>query len=357
MDVIQKRFPILAVKILNNLDDQSLLKYKKSNRDNCEFLNQERFYWMRILTKYRKKYNEYFETCEEYWRKAISKTPTGFVKKLAIAVFIFFKTVSNGFLKIHFCPKEDKFSPLTPILVAAYDGDLNLFQYMDEKTSGANQAKSETSPIHLAAYRGNMTICRLLLDESDNSKQGLTTLHYAALAGHLDVYQLVYDRVVVKNPKIVTTGQTPLHLASAIGHLEITKFIIDREDDKNPAGYNGMTPLHDAAGNGHLEVYKFIFRNVSNKNPRDDDGNTPLHFAASRNHLDICKFILENITVKTPKNDYGDTPLHHAAFLGHLDICKLIFDYVDEKTLMVAMVTHHFTLLLLEGMWMYASFL
>ena len=127
MDVIQIRFPTLAVKILNNVDDQSLLKYKESDKDNCEFLRQERFYWMRILKKYRKKYNEYFETCNESWRKAISKTPTGFVKKLAMAVFNFFKSVSNHFLKIHFCPKEDKFSPLTPVLIAAYDGDINLF--------------------------------------------------------------------------------------------------------------------------------------------------------------------------------------------------------------------------------------
>ena len=120
MDVIQIRFPTLAVKILNNLDDQSLLKYKKSNRENCEFLSQERFYWMRILKKYRKKYNEYFETCKESWPKAISKTRTGFVKKLAMAVFTFFKTVSDSFLQIDFCPKEDKFSPLTPVLIAAY---------------------------------------------------------------------------------------------------------------------------------------------------------------------------------------------------------------------------------------------
>ena len=58
MDVIQIRFPTLAVKILNNLDDQSLLKYKEFDRDNCEFLSKERFYWIRILKKYMKKYNE-----------------------------------------------------------------------------------------------------------------------------------------------------------------------------------------------------------------------------------------------------------------------------------------------------------
>ena len=64
MDVIQKRFPTLAVNILNNLDDKSLVKYKESNKENCEFLVQERFYWIRIL----KKYNRYFETSKESWQ-------------------------------------------------------------------------------------------------------------------------------------------------------------------------------------------------------------------------------------------------------------------------------------------------
>ena len=104
MDVIQKRFPTLAVNILNILDDQSLLKYKESNRENCEFLGQERFYWIRIL----KKYNEYFETSKESWKMSISKIKAGFVKKLAMATMNFFKTASVDFRKGHFHPKKDR---------------------------------------------------------------------------------------------------------------------------------------------------------------------------------------------------------------------------------------------------------
>ena len=118
MDVIQIRFPTLAVEILNNLDDQSLMKYKESNRDNWKFLCQERFYWIRIL----KKFNDYFETSRETWRKAISKTSAGIVKKLAIAVFTFFKTESDNFIELHFSLKGDH-SPFIPVLIAAYDGD------------------------------------------------------------------------------------------------------------------------------------------------------------------------------------------------------------------------------------------
>ena len=49
MDIIVERFPTLAVNIFKNLDDQSLVKFKKAGRDYFTFIIQERFYWIRIL--------------------------------------------------------------------------------------------------------------------------------------------------------------------------------------------------------------------------------------------------------------------------------------------------------------------
>ena len=140
MDRIQLRFPTLAENILNNLEDQSLQKYKDSTRDNYDFLTNERFYWIRIL----KKYNKYFETSKESWKKAISKTPTGDVKKIALAVLKFFHTESEEFIKMNFCLNEDQLPQLTPLIIAAYDGDLNLFEKMIQKTFVPHQAKVGT---------------------------------------------------------------------------------------------------------------------------------------------------------------------------------------------------------------------
>ena len=61
MDFIVRRFPTLAVNIINNLDDKSLVKFKDANRENNAFMDQERFYWIRIL----KKNSEYFETSKD----------------------------------------------------------------------------------------------------------------------------------------------------------------------------------------------------------------------------------------------------------------------------------------------------
>ena len=240
-----------------------------SNKENCEFLVQERFYWIRIL----KKYNVlYFETSKETWKKAISKTPCGIVKKLATAVITFLKRDSDYFKTPHITMKKEH---LTPLLIAAYDGDLDFFQKLNEKNSDPNQTKSEISPIHFAAYRGNLTLCKLLLNESEN-KNSCGILHFAALGGNLEVYKLLYDAAVVKNPKLPYCGTTatPLDLASIEGHLEILRFIIDNQDDKNPVQSNGVTLLHEAASRGKLDNCRIIIGNITDKNPAATNGST-----------------------------------------------------------------------------------
>jgi hypothetical protein len=260
MDVIQIRFPTLAVKILNNLDDQSLIKYRKSNRDNWKFLDQERFHWIRIL----KKFNRYFETSRETWRKAISQTSAGIIKKLAIAVFTFFKTEFKSFIEIHFSLKGDQCPPFIPVLIAAYDGDLNFFQQMNEKSSELKQPQSKTKPIY-------------------------TALLYAALGGHLEVYQLFYDSAKVKNPKLDEIGNTPLHFAASRNQIDICKSILENITAKTPKNNEGSTPLHYAAFCGHLDICTLIFDYVDERTPSDIDGNTPLHLATIYGHLDVCK--------------------------------------------------------------------
>ena len=364
MDIIVRRFPTLAVNIFNNLDDQSLVKFKKADRESFEFINQERFYWIRILIKY----NELFETGKESWNISISKTPAGFVKKLAMAVLTYF---NDDQLKEEFDLPENE--QLTPLIIAAHDGDVNFFRQVKEKIFNLNQTWSgfDTSPINIvAAYKGHIALCRHLMIESEDkifNKDRETPLLIAAAFGHLEVFKLFYAVAEVKNPTLEeeglegrtllhiaacggnseicksimesednknpsdNTGTTPLHIAVAKGHFDICSIIIDIITNKNPVDNRGRSALHSAALYGQLDIYKLIYRNVVDKTPRNLYGNTPLHNAASKGKLDICKFILENTAVKNPRGRGGETPLHFAAKQGHFDVCKLIFEYVDKK--------------------------
>ena len=369
MDTIAKRFPHLAVNISNNLDDQSLVKFKEANRENSEFMIQNPFYWIRIL----KKYNDYFETSNESWKKSISNTPIEFVRKLAMAALNFFKTASEDiedFIEVHFHPRNKE--PLTPLHIAAYDGDLNFFQEVKKITFTINQNlnQSQIAPIHLAAYRGHIALCKQLLEEWDKiwdtyGKYEAVGLLYAAVAGHLEVYKLFHTVQEIKIHKLkcvcsyISRGimpdqhvhmllrvpiyfwdeKTPFHYAAEKGHTEICKFIIERAEDKHPTDIDGRTPLHLAVLNGHLDICCTIIDNVANKNPADNNGVTPLHLAAESGHLDICSIIVDNIcciimdnvTNLNPADNAGKTPLHLAAKNGHLNICKIIIDSILDK--------------------------
>ena len=86
MDDLCERFPLVAKMVLNNLDDQSLTNCKIVNRKLNNFIENERFYWIRIL----KKYVLNFVSFSDSWRKVIKKAPIEIVKELAIASQEFF---------------------------------------------------------------------------------------------------------------------------------------------------------------------------------------------------------------------------------------------------------------------------
>ena len=169
-------------------------------------------------------------------------------------------------------------------------------------------------------------------DETCHPKDyfGATLLHSAATDGNLQVYELLTEKALDKNPQN-NFGITPLHLAAHYGHLEICQLIIENVQDKNPDNKRKWTPLHDAAMNGHFEICKLIIHYNHNKNPKDDSGVTPLHLAASYGKLQVFKLLLINVIEKNPANIHGDTPLHHAASNGNLEMCELIIGQIQDK--------------------------
>ena len=93
MEIICKRFPHVGKLVLNRLDDQSLARSKEIDRRMKNFLENERFYWIRILMKYKRN----FEGFEESWNNVIENAPIAILQQLALAVQEF-KVSSNVFL-------------------------------------------------------------------------------------------------------------------------------------------------------------------------------------------------------------------------------------------------------------------
>ena len=55
METICKRFPHLAERIFDQVDDQSLDKCKEISEEVLEYLENERFFWIRTIKKYQSK--------------------------------------------------------------------------------------------------------------------------------------------------------------------------------------------------------------------------------------------------------------------------------------------------------------
>ena len=67
-----------------------------------------------------------------------------------------------------------------------------------------------------------------------------------------------------KNPQDFNL-RTPLHNAAAKGHLKVCKLLMDNTNDKNPIDHHGNTPLKRALTFGHLEVCKLLTNNVEDE--------------------------------------------------------------------------------------------
>ena len=112
MEEIFMRFPRVSQRILNNLDNQSLIRSKEVSRVIAEYVENEKFYWIRII----KKYAGNFEGFEESWKEVIRRTPLDIVKQLALTVEEFFKSYTD--------------KKVAPLHIVAEKGTFQLFQYI-----------------------------------------------------------------------------------------------------------------------------------------------------------------------------------------------------------------------------------
>ena len=110
---IFKRFGVAGAMILDNLDDQSLVRSKAASKEIAEFLENEKFYWMRIIIKNKDKFQGY----EESWKEVINKIPVNRIKELGISVLEHVEDVGK----------------VSSLHVGAKNGSLDLYQYIITK--------------------------------------------------------------------------------------------------------------------------------------------------------------------------------------------------------------------------------
>ena len=309
-----RRFPHIGEQIFDSLDNPSLLKCKEVSRSWHDFIDEQRFPWVRMIQKYVKESNKNYTDCPKHWCQLFMGIN---VKSL--------KCFAN----------------------LMHDG----ISYL--RRQGYTSSSHELTPLHFAtqyAYEHNNEIMTPIIkgllkverEKAPRDKNGNTPLHIVATSGNFEIAKLLLGVLENKNPKN-NDGDTPLHCAAFDGNIKIAELIIKNIDDKNPVNGFQETPLHYAASAGRLDIFTLIFENVQEKLPKDHVGDTPLHKAADDkfglcklykrcnpsmkgkcNHREICKFILDNVKETNSENHKGKTPLLLAIESNHSSVIDIL---------------------------------
>ena len=123
--------------------------------------------------------------------------------------------------------------------------------------------RSLSTPLQIAARKGNEAVVRLLLDHGANVNQRsvhASTLDYAVEEGHESIVRLLLQRgakvtIEAANPYYGLRGLSTLVLAARVGHASITKLVID----------NGVFPKpRDSYSEAYQEAIAQGYQNVAN---------------------------------------------------------------------------------------------
>ena len=269
------RFPDVARDIFKELNNESLTTSRSVSRLWCDYLDDQKFCWVRMIQRYRKN----MENAFQQWKRVFKNTPVEIAKEISVSTRQFFTSSFGVASSLHFDTSRIGF---------------------------------HWSPLHIAAGQGNLDLCKYIFEKIKNTQPRIqykwTALHVAAKLGHEEICEFLIDNLEDKNPSD-QKGMTPFHYATKRGLTNVCRLIIENIDDKNPAAPNGCTPLHLAAKNGHLEIVRLIVETGVDKNSLFN-GKTPLDLVTKRNltfyrllskdKFQLCGLMFEDLWVCLP---------------------------------------------------------
>ncbi|XP_026775439.1 ankyrin repeat and sterile alpha motif domain-containing protein 1B isoform X4 [Pangasianodon hypophthalmus] len=169
-------------------------------------------------------------------------------------------------------------------------------------------------PLHLAAWRGDVDIVRILMhhgpshcrvNEQNHEKE--TALHCAAQYGHSEVVCVLLQELTdpsMRNRR----GETPLDLAALYGRLQVVRMLLNAHPNLMSLNTRQHTPLHLAARNGHHTTVQVLLEAGMDVNTETEKGSA-LHEAALYGKMDVVRLLLDSGIDVNIRDCHGKTAL------------------------------------------------
>jgi ankyrin repeat protein len=185
-------------------------------------------------------------------------------------------------------------------------------------------SSSGATPLHVAAMAGSIDIAQVLLQHgadvnasSGDPPRGGTPLNFAAGRGNMD-----FVRWALQQGAALTWPD--LYNAVLNNHTEMVGLMLRSGADVNAATPFNYSSLHSSARNNFIDITRQLIHSGANVNLQDDAGETPLILATRHGHIDAARMLIAAGADVNLKNKHGHTPLFLAVQMAQHHLADLI---------------------------------
>ncbi|XP_071095477.1 putative ankyrin repeat protein RF_0381 [Haliotis cracherodii] len=219
---------------------------------------------------------------------------------------------------------------LTPVMLAAVNGKLDVFNFLVQKGADLSIKHADYETIlHMACKGGNTEIVKYALEQnidamSSNGMDGNAAAVIAAKRGRRDIFDLLVKKGA--NLTMKEENNNILLMACEGGNVDIVKYVLKQNIvDINSKNDEELTPAMVAARWGHKEVFDLLISEGADLTYVSEDDENILHLACYGGNVDIVKYVLkQNMLDLNSKDDDDWTPAMMAISGGHRDILYLL---------------------------------
>mmetsp|Transcript_1981 Transcript_1981/g.5008 ORF Transcript_1981/g.5008 Transcript_1981/m.5008 type:complete len:309 (+) Transcript_1981:87-1013(+) len=171
-----------------------------------------------------------------------------------------------------------------------------------------------------ATCGGEVSLCSM------QCADGKTVLTMAAMAGRPDVVRWLLDSTSGAGlaDKPDACGASALHYAALAGHDHVCEVLLAGGASPDIADATGVRPLHLAAENGHLGACRALLDGGANANVRDERNETPLLLAVESKRSEVCCMLVRRKADPLASSVHGRTPLAAARELGDDEVTRAL---------------------------------